>query len=94
MADAHAHMGLRLTQEDFAALLLELDDLRRRHRVELEGRLRDARDFGSPADNDDVLTVFEETAIDTSRIAQLEELVRSAVVVSDGTAFDGLGNHV
>jgi transcription elongation factor GreA len=84
-----SHAPLQLTQVDFDSLLRELDELRRRHRIELERRLRDARDFGSPADNDDVLTVFEDIAIDQSKIAQLEEAVRSAVIVSDGPAFDG-----
>jgi transcription elongation factor GreA len=84
-----SHVGLRLTQADFDALTRELDELRRMHRIELERRLRDARDFGSPADNDDVLTVFEDIAGDQSKIAQLEEAVRSAVIVSDGPAFDG-----
>jgi transcription elongation GreA/GreB family factor len=78
--DGMAH----LTQTDFDALVRELDELRRKHRIELERRLRDARDFGSPADNDDVLTVFEEIAIDQSRIARLEDAVRSAVIVADG----------
>jgi transcription elongation factor GreA len=83
-----ASAGLRLIQADFDALVRELDDLRCKHRIELEQRLRDARDFGSPADNDDVLTVFEDIAIDQSRISRLEEAVRSAVIVPDG-AFDG-----
>jgi transcription elongation factor GreA len=81
-------VGMRLTQTDFDALVRELDELRRKHRIELERRLRDARDFGSPADNDDVLTVFEEIAIDQSKIARLEEAVRSVVIVSDDP-FDG-----
>lgn len=80
--------GLRLTQIDFDALVRELDELRRKHRIELERRLRAAREFGSPADNDDVLTVFEDIAIDQSKIARLEEVVRSAVIVSYGP-FDG-----
>jgi transcription elongation factor GreA len=81
--------GLRLTEADFNELVRELDDLRRKHRIDLERRLRDARDFGSPADNDDVLAVLEEVAVDASRIAQLDELVRSAFVIDDHAAFDG-----
>jgi transcription elongation factor GreA len=44
---------------------------------------------GSPADNDEVLTVFEEIAVDESRITQLEDLARSAVVIVDDPAHDG-----
>jgi transcription elongation factor GreA len=84
----HGDDMAHLTQTDFDALVRELEELRREHRIELERRLRDARDFGSPADNDDVLTVFEEIAIDRSKIAQLEDAVASAVIVADG-AFDG-----
>jgi transcription elongation factor GreA len=87
--DAATHAGLRLTQADFDALVRELDDLRRKHRFDLERRLRDAREFGSPADNDDLLSVLEEIVVDEARISQLETLVRSTFVVDDGPAFDG-----
>src|SRR3954451_1592781 len=56
------HPGPLLSQEDFDALVLELDRLRDRHRVEFARSLRDARTYGSPGENDDVLTVFEEAA--------------------------------
>jgi transcription elongation factor GreA len=87
--DPATHAGLRLTQADFDALVRELDDLRTKHRFDLERRLRDAREFGSPADNDDVLSVLEEIAVDEARISRLETLVRSTFVVDDGPAFDG-----
>jgi transcription elongation factor GreA len=77
------HAGLRLVQVDYEALLCELDELRATHRADLERRLRDARDFGSPADNDDVLAALEEAAVEGSRISQLEEVVRSAVVIDE-----------
>lgn len=83
------HAGLRLTQADFDALVRELEDLRKKHRFDLERRLRDAREFGSPADNDDVLSVLDEIAVAEARISQLETLVRSTFVVNDSPAFDG-----
>jgi transcription elongation GreA/GreB family factor len=83
-------VGLRLTAADFAALVRELDLLRNRHRAEFARNLRDARTFGSPGEDDDVLTVFEEAVIDEARIAQLEEIVRTASVVDDSVVFDGL----
>jgi transcription elongation factor GreA len=85
------HTGVRLVQADYDALLFELDELRTTHRADLERRLRDARDFGSPADNDDVLTALEEAAIERSRIAQLEEVVRSAVVIDEPELDDRAG---
>ena len=84
-----AHPGTQLTGADYEAVVRELDALRSRHRVELERRLRDARALGSPADDDDVLAVFEDIAVERARIAQLEALLRSASIVDDRAAFDG-----
>lgn len=78
-----------LTGADFDAIVRELDALRRRHRAELERRLRDARAFGSPADNDDVLAVYDDIAVEEARIAQLEALLRAASIVDGRAAFDG-----
>ena len=87
--DPATHAGLRLTQADFDALVREIDHLRTKHRFDVERRLRDAREFGSPADNDEVLSVLEEIAVDEARISRLETLVRSTFVVDDGLASDG-----
>ena len=78
-----------LSAADYAELMHELEELRSRHRGELARRLRDARDFGSPGDDDDRLAVFEEAAIEGARIAQLERLARSASVVDPGAGTDG-----
>lgn len=87
----------QLRPADYAELMRELDELRSRHRGELAQRLRDARDFGSPGDDDDRLAVFEDAAVDEARIAQLEQLARSASVVAVGADADdvaGLGSTV
>lgn len=86
---AVVHAGTQLTGADYDAVVRELDALRSRHRAELEQRLRDARAFGSPADDDDRLAVFEDIAFEEARIAQLEGLLRSASVVDGRVAFDG-----
>jgi transcription elongation factor GreA len=78
-----------LTTAEYAALARELELLRSRHRSELAERLRLARGFGGSADNDDLLAVLEEAAVDEARIAQLEEQVRSARVVD--VALAGVG---
>ena len=54
-------------------------------------RLREARAFGSSAENDDLLAAAEDAAVDQARIAQLEELVRLASVVEGPGAGDGAG---
>lgn len=80
-----------LTQADFDALVRELEALRIEHRSELAGRLRDARAFGGATENDDLLAVLEDSAVDKARIAQLEELVRMASVVDRATGDGGAG---
>jgi transcription elongation factor GreA len=82
--------GPALSAADYAELMRELDALRSRHRGELAQRLRDARDFGSPADDDDRLAVFKDAAVDEARIAQLEQLARSAAVIDFGAGIDGV----
>jgi transcription elongation factor GreA len=83
------HRAPQLTGADYDAVARELDALRGRHRAELERRLRDAREFGSPADDDDVLAVFEDIAVEQARLAQLEALLRSASIVDGDAAADG-----
>jgi transcription elongation factor GreA len=88
---------VQLSAADYAELMRELDELRSRHRGELAQRLRDARDFGSAGDDDDRLAVFEDAAVDEARIAQLEQLARSASVVAvgdDANGVAGLGSTV
>ena len=80
---------VQLSAADYAELMRELDELRSRHRGELAQRLRDARDFGSPGDDDDRLAAFEDAAVDEARIAQLEQLARCASVVAVGDDADG-----
>jgi transcription elongation factor GreA len=76
-----------LTQEEFDALATELQQLQSTYEDELAGRLRDARAYGSPGDNEDVLAVHEEVSINAERIARLKELLRSAPIVDRD--FDG-----
>jgi transcription elongation factor GreA len=88
--------ALSLTGAEFDALVVELRELRARSRSELAGRLREARNHGSPGDDDDVLSVLEEVSIHEARIARLEELVRSAPIVElpeDGSASVGCTVH-
>ena len=86
-----------LSAADYAEVMRELDELRSRHRGEISQRLRDARDHGSPGDDDDRLAIREEAAFGDARIAQLEHFVRFATVVAadgDATGVAGLGSVV
>jgi transcription elongation factor GreA len=89
--------GVLLSAGDYAELLRELDELRGRHRSELAQRLRDARDFGSPGDDDERLAALEDAAFLEARIAQLERLAESASIVESGRGSGdaaGLGSIV
>jgi len=88
-SNAPPSAGLVLSTTDHAELMRELETLRRRHRGELSQRLRDARDFGSPGDDDDRLAIREEVAFAQARIAQLEHLARVATVVAVEEEADG-----
>jgi transcription elongation factor GreA len=80
--------GFVMSSAEYTALVRELDSLRAAHRTELARRLHDVRAHGVTSDDDDRLAVLEETAVERARIAQLEELARSATVLEDA-AFDG-----
>jgi transcription elongation factor GreA len=89
--------GVPLSAADYAELMRELDDLRSRHRGEVAQRLRDARVYGSPGDDDDELAIREDAAFAEARIAQLEHLARFATVVTtgeDAAGVAGLGSVV
>jgi len=83
--------GVTLTAAGFDELVRELDQMRSAHRMELAQRLRDARTFGSPGDDDEWLAVLEDVAVDQVRIAQLERLVATATVVEEAPSSDGAG---
>jgi transcription elongation GreA/GreB family factor len=84
-----AARGVTLTAAGYDALVRELELLCAAHRAELEQRLRDARTFGSPGDDDERLAVLEDVAVDQMRIAQLERLVADATVIHDTPRADG-----
>ena len=84
-----APTGAVMSSAEYAVLTRELESLRASHRSELARQLHDVRAHGTTSDDDDRLAVLEEAAIDRARIAQLEELVRSATVLDDHVVFDG-----
>jgi transcription elongation factor GreA len=86
---AEAATGVILTAAGYDELAHELELLRSTHRTELAQRLRDARTFGSPGDDDEWLAALEDTAFDRVRIAQLERLLATATVVDESPSSDG-----
>ena len=72
-----------ITAEGERALREELERLRREHETEFSERLRDAREFGEGANNDELLQIREEEAVVEARIARLAALLDNAQVVAD-----------
>jgi transcription elongation factor GreA len=77
-----------ITREGERVLRAELERLRRELKGGMAERLREARSFGAPADNDDYLQIQEEEIILAVRAARLDELLERARVV-DGGSLDG-----
>jgi transcription elongation factor GreA len=77
-----------ITQDGERALRAELERVRRELEVGMAERLREARAFGAPADNDDYLQIQEEEIILAARAARLDALLERARVVDNGS-FDG-----
>jgi transcription elongation GreA/GreB family factor len=91
--EAHSHSpgappSAIITQDGERALRAELERIRGELEVGMAERLREARAFGAPADNDDYLQIQEEEIILAVRAARLDELLERARVVADGS-FDG-----
>jgi transcription elongation factor GreA len=79
-----------MTQTDYEALTRELEHRRGAHRAELAERLRDARTHGSPGDDDELLAVLEDVAVDQVRIGQLARLRDRATIVRGPRGADGI----
>lgn len=82
--------GVAMTQTDYEALGRELEHRRGAYRTELAERLRDARAHGSPGDDDELLAVLEDVAIDRLRIDQLARLLARATVVRPSRRANGI----
>ncbi len=82
--------GVLLSPTDLTEAVRELESLRSAHRADLAERLRDARAFGTAIDDDDHLAVLEDAAVEQIKIAQLERLVASAMVIDAAAARDGV----
>lgn len=77
-----------ITRDGERVLRAELARLRRELEGDMAQRLREARTFGAPPDNDDYLQIQEEELILSVRASRLEELLGRAQVVDSG-ALDG-----
>ena len=72
-----------LTDAGLQKLTGELTDLTSKQRPDLAKRLRDAIKMGDLSDNADYIAAKEEQAFVEGRILEIQEMVRSSVLISD-----------
>ncbi len=72
-----------LTQEGLQKLIAELEHLRNIRRAEVANRIREALEFGDAWENPEYEAAKTEQAFVEGRIAELENLVRSARVIDE-----------
>jgi transcription elongation factor GreA len=72
-----------VTEEGYEKLKTEIEDLSGRGRKEIADRIKEARDFGDIAENAEYDSAKNDQAMLEARIAQLEDRVRSAVIVDE-----------
>jgi transcription elongation factor GreA len=70
-----------ISPERLAELKKELADLKTQKRVEIAERLKVAKDYGDLAENSEYAEARDEQAKAEGRIAELEEVIKSAVTV-------------
>ena len=86
-----------LTPEGLENLKVELEELSTTRRAEVAERIKEAREFGDISENSEYDDAKNEQAMLETRIAQLEEKIRSASVVDPGevdTEVVQVGNAV
>ncbi|RBW70455.1 transcription elongation factor GreA [Bacillus taeanensis] len=72
-----------MTQEGKEKLQKELDHLRTEKRKEVVERIKIARSFGDLSENSEYDAAKDEQAFVESRIAQLENMIRNAVIIEE-----------
>lgn len=70
-----------MTEEGQEKIENELHELKTEKRKEVVGRIKVARDFGDLSENSEYDSAKEEQAFVETRIAQLEKMIRYAVII-------------
>ena len=85
-----------LTKERLDELTEELGVLKNTKRLEIAEKLKQAKDYGDLSENSEYTQAREEQAVVETRIFQLEDLLKKAVIIkkSDGTGEVEVGSTV
>jgi len=80
-----------LTKERLEELQQELDELKNKKRVEVAEKLKHAKEYGDLSENSEYTEAKEEQSIMESRIFELEELMKKAVIIKKVNGGDKVG---
>ncbi|WP_085523275.1 transcription elongation factor GreA [Tuberibacillus sp. Marseille-P3662] len=89
MAEEKQHY---MTEEGKHKLEEELDQLKTVKRKEVVERIKIARDFGDLSENSEYDAAKDEQAFVESRIQQLEQMIRNAVIIEDDDSHPDVVN--
>ena len=78
-----AEQKIKYTQEGYQKLIDELDYLKSVKREEIKEALKAARDLGDLSENSEYDEARTQQGMNEARIAELEELIKNAIVLSD-----------
>ena len=77
-----------LSPEGIETLKKELQELKTKKRQEIARRLQEAKDLGDLSENAEYFEAKEAQSLNENRIAELEELLKNAVVIKTPSAED------
>lgn len=77
-----------LTKERLEELKQELDDLKNKKRVEIAEKLKRAKEYGDLSENAEYAEARDEQSVVETRIFELEELLKKAVVIKKSEGSD------
>ncbi len=77
-----------LSPEGIETLKKELQELKTKKRQEIAKRLQEAKDLGDLSENAEYFEAKEAQSLNENRIAELEELLKNAVVIKTPSAED------
>lgn len=88
-------METYLTKERLEELKAELEDLKTNARIRVADRLKRAKEFGDLSENAEYTDAKEEQEQVERRIFELEEMIKSAVIITKGGKEEvGIGSTV
>lgn len=77
-----------LSPEGIETLKKELQELKTKERQEIAKRLQEAKDLGDLSENAEYFEAKEAQSLNENRIAELEELLKNAVVIKTSSTED------